>query len=301
MTLLPLLHTARSPALPATLRLSAASLLQCQHRISGCSASTSNRRHLATRPEPAYPGHIPLNWAENAFLAVGSAVMSLADPYRGDMIAALGETTAGPVLPKLLDTMLASPEGRRIMKERPRINTKTVDMAYLSRLPKGTFGKSYVDWLERCGVSPDTREPVHYISDPEQAYVMQRYRETHDFYHTLTNMPVSVTYELAVKWFEFANLGLPMALLGGVAGPLRLSSKQRERLFTQYVPWALKCGSSARCLLTVYWEERWEQPLEEMKKELGVWDAPPARWPKPLKETEVAEVKAQVQQSNVSP
>jgi ubiquinone biosynthesis protein COQ4 len=32
---------------------------------------------------PAYEGHIPLNWFENAFLAVGSAVMSLTDPRRG--------------------------------------------------------------------------------------------------------------------------------------------------------------------------------------------------------------------------
>jgi len=37
------------------------------------------RRHVA---QPAYDGHIPLNWAENAFLAVGSAVMSLLDPRR---------------------------------------------------------------------------------------------------------------------------------------------------------------------------------------------------------------------------
>ena len=32
---------------------------------------------------PAYEGHIPVNWFENAFLAVGSAVMSLVDPRRG--------------------------------------------------------------------------------------------------------------------------------------------------------------------------------------------------------------------------
>ena len=76
------------------------------------------------------------------------------------MIAALGETTAGPVLPGLLDTMLASPEGRRIMRERPRISSKTVDMERLRALPAGTLGRAYVDWLERCGVSPDTREPV---------------------------------------------------------------------------------------------------------------------------------------------
>jgi len=34
------------------------------------------------KTEPAYPGHIPLNWFENAFLAVGSAFMSLANPRR---------------------------------------------------------------------------------------------------------------------------------------------------------------------------------------------------------------------------
>ena len=42
--------------------------------------SPSNTRSVKT--EPAYPGHIPLNGFENAFLAVGSAFMSLADPRR---------------------------------------------------------------------------------------------------------------------------------------------------------------------------------------------------------------------------
>jgi ubiquinone biosynthesis protein COQ4 len=76
------------------------------------------------------------------------------------MVAALGETTAGPVLPRLLEHMLESAEGRRILKERPRINTSTVDMAVLARLPENTFGYTYVTWLERCGVTPDTRDPV---------------------------------------------------------------------------------------------------------------------------------------------
>ena len=132
------------------------------------------RKRMSTRP--AYDGHIPLNWFENAFLATGSAIMSLADPRRGgvfslysfffsfsllaDMVAALGETTAGPVLTKLRDAMLESDEGRRILKQRPRINTTTIDMKTLSELPHGTFGRSYITWLERCGVTPDSREPV---------------------------------------------------------------------------------------------------------------------------------------------
>jgi len=40
-----------------------------------------HKRFINTKP--AYEGHIPLNWFENAFLAAGSAVMSLVDPRRG--------------------------------------------------------------------------------------------------------------------------------------------------------------------------------------------------------------------------
>jgi len=76
------------------------------------------------------------------------------------MVAAFGELTAGPVLPSLRDKMLASEEGRAILKERPRINTHTVDMDALSKLPQGSFGHAYLAWLERCGVTPDTRAPV---------------------------------------------------------------------------------------------------------------------------------------------
>ncbi|KAJ7699746.1 ubiquinone biosynthesis protein COQ4, mitochondrial [Mycena olivaceomarginata] len=242
----------------------------------------SHKNVISTRSmgskAPAYEGHIPLGWFENGVLAVGSALMSLADPRRGDMVAALGETTAGPSLPRLRDIMLESAEGRQILKDRPRINSSTVDMAKLAELPEGTLGRAYITWLE------SVRAQVHYIDDPELAYVMQRYRECHDFYHCIVNLPVSVEAEIAVKYFEFANLGLPLAALSAIFGPLRLNSAQLQRLFSEYVPWALRCGGSARSLITVRWEHRWEQNIEDMKKELGLWDAPPAKWRKPLSE-----------------
>lgn len=76
------------------------------------------------------------------------------------MVAALGETTAGPSLPRLRDIMLESSEGRKILKDRPRVNSQTIDMGELAQYPEGSFGRAYVTWLERCGVTPDTREPV---------------------------------------------------------------------------------------------------------------------------------------------
>ncbi|KAK7466109.1 Ubiquinone biosynthesis protein [Stygiomarasmius scandens] len=203
------------------------------------------------------------------------------------MISALGETTAGPALPRLRDIMLQSSEGRRILRDRPRINSRTLDMQSLANLPEGTFGRTYTSWLERTGVTPDPREPVRYIDDPELGFVMQRYRECHDFYHVINNFSVNRESELAIKFFEFANLGLPLAAFSALFGPLAMTSKKRHRLFSEYVPWALKCGSSARCLITVYWEERWEQNTEDMKKEFGLLDAPPARWPRRKQTTDV--------------
>ncbi|KAF9533963.1 ubiquinone biosynthesis protein COQ4, mitochondrial [Crepidotus variabilis] len=244
--------------------------------------SEAGPRARPMHTKPAYQGHIPLNWFENTLLAAGSAIMSLVDPRRGDMIAALGETTAGPSLSRLRDLMLESPEGRMILRERPRVNSETINMDELASYPEGSFGRAYVTWLERCGVTPDTREPVHYIDDPELAYVMQRYRECHDFYHCICNLPVNVESELALKYFEFANLGLPMTAIAALFGPLRLSEKRRSRLFSEYVPWALKCGGTAHSLITVYWERRWEQNVEDIKKELGIWDPPEARWSRPL-------------------
>lgn len=139
-------------------------------------ASVNQTRSSSTAP--AYEGHIPLQWFEKAVLAVGSAFMSITDPRRGgkfpqlnvklpsaeyesqDMIAALGETTAGSSLPRLRDAMLCSSEGRRILKDRPRVNSTTVNMDQLAQYSEGTFGRAYITWLERCGVTPDTREPV---------------------------------------------------------------------------------------------------------------------------------------------
>ena len=48
-------------------------------------AVTSSMRAFSVlrRPPPRYDGHVPLNNIERGALAVGSAIMSLMDPYRG--------------------------------------------------------------------------------------------------------------------------------------------------------------------------------------------------------------------------
>lgn len=172
--------------------------------------------------------------------------------------------------------MLASPTGRRILRDRPRITSTSLNLPALRMLPAGTVGRTYAAWLDREGVSPDTRAPVRYIDDPECAYVMQRYRECHDFYHALTGLPVVREGEVALKAFEFANTLLPMTGLSVLAAAT-LKPPERRRFATTYLPWALRNGLRARDVINVYWEEELETDVDQLRHELGVEPPPDMR------------------------
>ncbi|RHZ47287.1 ubiquinone biosynthesis protein COQ4 [Aspergillus thermomutatus] len=229
------------------------------------------------RPPPKYPGHVPLTFLERGALAVGSAVGSLMNPRRADLIAALGEATATPYfIYRLRDAMLSDPTGRRILRDRPRITSETLNLPYLRGLPENSVGRTYATWLDREGVSPDTRNSVKYIDDEECAYVMQRYRECHDFYHAVTGLPIFVEGELALKAFEFLNTLIPMTGLS-IFAFVRLKPAERERFFSLHLPWAVRSGLASKELINVYWEEILEKDVDELRQELGIERPPDLR------------------------
>ncbi|XP_048115565.1 ubiquinone biosynthesis protein COQ4 homolog, mitochondrial isoform X2 [Alosa alosa] len=192
----------------------------------------------------------------------------------GDMVAVLGETTGHLALMKLRDRMKNDPEGYTILTERPRIRLSTLDLAHMATLPDGSFGREYLRFLEENRVTPDSRADVKFVDNEELAYVMQRYREVHDLLHTLLGMPTNMLGEVAVKWFEAAQTGLPMCIMGAALGPLRLSSSRLQTLATSLGPWALRSGRRARCVLSIFYERRWDQSLEDLRKELDI-EPPP--------------------------
>jgi ubiquinone biosynthesis protein COQ4 len=225
---------------------------------------------------------------------VGSAFGSLIDPYRHDLIASLGEATAKPYfVTRLRHAMISNPTGRRILRDKPRITSKSLSLEKLRQLPENTVGRAYAAWLDSEGVTPDTRDPVRYIDDPEEAYVMQRYREIHDFIHAITGLPIIIEGELAVKAFEFANTVLPMTGLS-LAAIVRLKPEERKRFFEVYGPWAMANGLKAEEMLNVYWEEELETDADELRARLGIEMPPNLREiRKKLREQKKAEKAAQ--------
>ncbi|RWS12513.1 hypothetical protein B4U79_04024 [Dinothrombium tinctorium] len=239
-----------------------------------------------------YPRHIPTTTTQKLLLAIGSSATALIDPLRDginsiqiaamfalfsfqniqtiDMVAVSGEVLGGNALRKMYRQMRSSEEGRRVLIDKPIINTKVVDLNELSRLPKGTFGAEYVRFMTENKISSDTRKPVKFVDDPELAYVMQRYRETHDMVHVLTAMPISLPGEVAVKWIEAIQTGLPMCWGAAIFGPLTLNREERRDYIHHYLQWALKCGHEAKPFITYYYEKRLEQNIDDLRREMNI-------------------------------
>lgn len=245
------------------------------HRLNHTEETMRNEAVDNERYYQLYQNHIPTGPVQKALLSVGAAMMALYDPYRHDMVAVFGETTGWQALQNLREKMRNDPEGYRILQERPQIRLSTLDIDHLRALPDGSFGREYLRFLDVNRVSPDTRMPVKFIDDEELAYVMQRYREIHDFMHTLLGMPTNMLGEVAVKWFEAVQTGLPMCILGAVFGPLRLDAR-RLQLLSELVPWAVQCGRNAHCVLNYFYEKRWDLPVEVIREEIGILPPPEA-------------------------
>ncbi|KAF5210330.1 putative ubiquinone biosynthesis protein [Clavispora lusitaniae] len=231
-----------------------------------------------SRRESEYPGHVPLYGIEKFMMFIGSGLGSFFHPENNANIVALGESTAiEPVLRKLQRQMLSDPVGRQILREKPRMTSTSLNLDHLRSLPKNTLGHTYVSWLDREGVSPDTRVPVRFIDNEELAYIYQRYRECHDFYHAITGLPIIIEGEIAVKVLEFMNMGILMPGLGALLAPLRLKPSQRERLYSIYYPWAFRSGLNAKPLINVYWEKSLEMDVNELRRSLGIEQPPDLR------------------------
>ena len=103
---------------------------------------------------------------------------------------------------------------------------------------------------------------------------MCRYRQVHDFWHVLCDLPPTVLGEVALKWFELKATGLPVCLFSGLLGPLKLSSKERNYLFSVYLPWVSSSKSQCEKLLSFRYEDNLHRSIDDIREELMITKAP---------------------------
>jgi ubiquinone biosynthesis protein COQ4 len=124
--------------------------------------------------------------------------------------------------------------------------------------------------MESHGFDADERPNVRFMTDPDLAYVIIRYRQIHDFWHVLCDLPPTVQGEIALKWFEWRVTGLPSCGLSALIGPLRLSLSDTRELTTRYLPWAIRSASRCNDLMSFMYEENLHVPLGVVRQQLNI-------------------------------
>ena len=83
--------------------------------------------------------------------------------------------------------MLSDPTGQRILRNRPLVDSRAIDLDSLldKRITNRiegtgvahTFGHEYATFMKNHGFDPDERADIRFIADRDLAYIMLRYRQ----------------------------------------------------------------------------------------------------------------------------
>lgn len=210
--------------------------------------------------------------ARDSYLVGRAVVRVMADSTRTHEIHRVEEITGRPAYRRLLAEMRADPDGRRVLAERPELSSELVDYDALRRMPASTLGGAYVRHLDDNGITADYQAArTRHVEDEDIAYLMRRFRQTHDVWHALLGLGIAGHEEVIIHAFSYGQLRLPVSAMIMTLGTLKhIVLERRWGALRHSLREAYDVGCAAQPLLTVVWEDLWAQPIAEVRARHGV-------------------------------
>ncbi len=162
--------------------------------------------------------------------------------------------------------LLADPRMAALVAEgwRPPV----IGLPALEAMPAGSLGHTYAHHMKAHGLDPEdlgNHTPIRSSRD----YVVHRLRETHDILHVLTGFGTDGVGELGLQAFNLAQHRSPLAVMLIFGGLMKtLLSEQPLAPLLRALSKGFELGLAARCLVTFRYEDRWERPLSEWRREV---------------------------------
>jgi ubiquinone biosynthesis protein Coq4 len=167
---------------------------------------------------------------------------------------------------------LANPVAQEMLKS--RYLSPTPDRSFLGSLPDGSLGREFERYLADNGLDANLLRESAFIEahrerGEEAGYLAERGFQLHDVFHVLTGYDTTPLGEVRVVSFTVAQTPAPYPAMIIASRPLQMVLYRPELLpavmdaITE--GWAL--GRRAKPLIGVHWEEYWDRPLAELRKE----------------------------------
>lgn len=154
-----------------------------------------------------------------------------------------------------------------LLRLRPELCSQQVDYDALRALPRHTLGGAYAAHLDENGLSADYQAALtRYVDDDDMAYLMRRFRQTHDVWHALIGLGIQGHEEVIVHAFSWGQLRLPVSAMVVVFGGIKhIVLEARWTALRHALHEAYALGRDAAPLLPVHWETMWEEPLDDVR------------------------------------
>ena len=188
------------------------------------------------------------------------------------------EALNGNAIVKDFNQFLSSPKGKAILAQRPYLPPMMDDHEPLKALPEGTVGRTYVEFMEREGLSAEglVQESMSQRTnqadyDDDLMWYGNRLRDTHDLYHILTGYGRDALGEdalLAYTHSQHGGRGVNFIVFMGS----RQISKQvpAHARIKDVVAEARRNGKAAQRIVDQDIEALLREPLDEARKRLNI-------------------------------
>ncbi len=146
------------------------------------------------------------------------------------------------------------------------------EIKQLAQLPAGSLGERYARLITSLGYDPEFFRPRPTTNEAQ--WLTQRIATTHDIHHVVCGFGTAAAGESGVLAVTAAQIGFPAYVLLTSAGQLASFRFQIERFeaISRAVGHGHAIARQASCLAAARWEEGWEKPVSQWRRELGISD-----------------------------
>jgi ubiquinone biosynthesis protein Coq4 len=200
--------------------------------------------------------------------ALYSLARLVADPTRLDDVFEMATALASPeTMAPVVAELKTDPSVARAIARQHRVK---FDLATLGQLPEGTLGRVFADHMAAANLDP-AAIPTLPGGEPHE-YVRAHLYETHDIWHVVTGFGTDFVGELGLQAFYLAQIPGPLPALLLAAGFLRngLYDRALSAPLSEAITRGYAMGKAARPLFGVRWDELWETPMDEVRRELAL-------------------------------
>jgi ubiquinone biosynthesis protein COQ4 len=225
---------------------------------------------------PPRPPTRKRNW-RRAFKAIRVLV---ANSERTDQVFEIIEALAGNSFERSFRRFRAHPESDRLLRERPSLLAALSDREALRRLPEGSLGRAYAEFMEAGRLTPEglveademaaqnAPDPAPEV-DADRQYLGDRVRDMHDLWHVLTGYGRDEAGEAANLAFtqgQIPNAGVALILAAAVA----IGPKDPTFWWARYLLAAWRRGRRSSLLTAAPYEQLLPLPLDEVRRRLEI-------------------------------